>query len=294
MISGARHTFGGSAAARRAGRARALAPLVLAAATSVAACREPVATAPPSPAAPQPAALVDTASTSAAVGLTATATVSSTATTPPTLTATATLTPTATAAPTMAPTIAPTASVTVTTSAEGGDAGGDAGGPAPTAAAPRAAAAGSGVRGGTGARLRIPSIGVDAAIQAVGKTATGEMGIPANGHDVAWYAPGARWGTAGNVAIAGHLDNRDGSPAVFWRLGDLSAGDEAYVDDPSGRTFRYVVDTKLAFLVDEAPLARLFGATDERNLNLITCHGRWSRAQHRYNQRLAVIARLAE
>jgi len=165
---------------------------------------------------------------------------------------------------------------------------------APVAAAQPRAVGATGGGALTGARLRIPRIGVDVAIERIGLTTSGHMGTPRNANNVAWYEPGARWGGSGNVAIAGHLDNRDGSPSVFWSLGQLVSGDEVFIDDPGGQVFRYVVDTKVAFLANEAPLRRLFGTTTERNLNLITCHGQWDSERGGYNQRLAVYARMAD
>lgn len=226
----------------------------------------------------------------ASAGVTAPVVVTGTATP----TATVTLTPTATTTPTFTA-AAPTTVTTPTSTAAPTD------GPSPTAAADAAAhqpagapARASGVGAPTGARLRIPAIGVDAAIESVGKTAGGDMAVPRDPNNVGWYAPGARWGEPGNVAIAGHLDNRDSSPSTFWRLRELHAGDEIYIDDPDGRIIKYLVDSLNVFMVLEAPRQRLFGDTGDHNLNLITCHGHWDRSLGTYGQRLAAYAHLAD
>ncbi len=223
---------------------------------------------------------------------------------PATLTPIRTLTPTLVATATVTPTqsITPTATLTPTVMATDSAVSDIApaavtetmGTAIPVAVAPRRAAGGGGSGALTGARLRIVRIGVDAAIEQTGLTSSGHMGTPRNVSNVAWYERGARWGGPGNVAIAGHLDNRDGSPSVFWNLGQLVSGDEIFIDDPAGQTIRYVVDTKIAFLANEAPLRRLFGSTTERNLNLITCHGQWDSGGGGYNQRLVVFARMAD
>jgi sortase A len=44
--------------------------------------------------------------------------------------------------------------------------------------------------------------------------------------------------------------------------------------------------------VDEAPLEKIFGSTDEFNLNLITCEGVWDSSRGMYDQRLVVYSTL--
>ena len=36
-------------------------------------------------------------------------------------------------------------------------------------------------------------------------------------------------GQIGNAVIAGHLDRKDGSPAIFWGLRQLAVGDSVMV-----------------------------------------------------------------
>src|SRR4051812_9478797 len=61
---------------------------------------------------------------------------------------------------------------------------------------------------GKPARLLIPSIGVNAAVESVGlsKTGSGDIGIPSNFVDVAWYNRSPRPGDSGISIIDGHLD----------------------------------------------------------------------------------------
>jgi len=44
----------------------------------------------------------------------------------------------------------------------------------------------------------------------------------------------------------------------------------------------------------DAPLARIFGPTSARHLNLITCSGTWQAQEHQFNERLAVYTRLLQ
>jgi hypothetical protein len=62
------------------------------------------------------------------------------------------------------------------------------------------------VTAGQPTSLAIPAIGVNAAVEQVGVNAQGNMDVPRNPNNTAWYAPGARPGQQGNAVIAGHVD----------------------------------------------------------------------------------------
>ncbi|MGH2544067.1 MAG: sortase domain-containing protein, partial [Ardenticatenaceae bacterium] len=124
-------------------------------------------------------------------------------------------------------------------------------------------------------RLRIPSIGVDAAIEYVGQDSQGRMGVPEAVENVAWYQPGVRPGEPGNAAVSGHLDDYKQDPAVFWRLNELSAGQIVTIVDEYGTERHFEVIGKEIYPYDQAPLLRIFGPAESANLNLITCNGIW-------------------
>src|SRR5688572_8435793 len=56
-------------------------------------------------------------------------------------------------------------------------------------------------------RLEIPSLGIDAAVQEVGITKKGTMGVPRGYDEAGWYKYGAAPGELGSAVLAGHLDN---------------------------------------------------------------------------------------
>lgn len=141
-------------------------------------------------------------------------------------------------------------------------------------------------------RLRIPSLGIDAAIQWVGVDSEGRMGVPSNYTDVAWYEDGPAPGTRGNAVLAGHFDSTTG-PAVFYHLGDLKPGDEIVTATADGQEYRFIVIDSEVYDTDEAPLERIFGPADRPYLNLITCDGVFDRSLRQYDQRLVVYSTLA-
>ena len=79
----------------------------------------------------------------------------------------------------------------------------------------------------SGARLLIPTIGVDAPIEPVGVLSNGALNVPQKNPwtGVGWYKNGPVPGQSGSAIIDGHLDRPRGVPAVFWNLNQLHTGD---------------------------------------------------------------------
>jgi LPXTG-site transpeptidase (sortase) family protein len=146
------------------------------------------------------------------------------------------------------------------------------------------------------ARVRIPSIGVDANIQPVGQNAKGEMDTPKGENayqDTAWYSLGARPGEIGAAVINGHLDTRSLiDPGVFRDLDELVLGDIVEVVDDQGVLFRFrVTETAVLGAADDA--TQVFTSdTGKAHLNLITCTGDWQQDQRQYDKRLVVFTEL--
>ncbi|MCA0971826.1 class F sortase [Halobacillus litoralis] len=140
-------------------------------------------------------------------------------------------------------------------------------------------------------RLEIPSIGVDAPIGPEGYTDNGGMAVPDSVTRVGWFEPGTKPGRIGNAVIAGHVDGQSG-PAVFYDLKELKAGDEIFVYGEDGSKMTFTVEKVAAYPVEESPIRDLFGPTNERALNLITCTGPYDQEASGYTERLAVYTTL--
>ena len=143
----------------------------------------------------------------------------------------------------------------------------------------------------TPARLLIPRINVDAAVEARGLDANRNMDIPKNFRDVAWYRLGPAPGQPGNALINGHVNWWTGE-AVFTRLNQVRAGDEITVVRADGGLVRFKVTAKT--VVDaNARIASLFEPSTVATLTLITCTGVWNPLTQSNTQRLLVSAVLA-
>jgi LPXTG-site transpeptidase (sortase) family protein len=144
----------------------------------------------------------------------------------------------------------------------------------------------------TPARLIIPSIGVNANVEQVGKKADGSMGTPQTFGDVAWYALGSKPGAAGNAVIDGHVDNALTTAGVFMHLSQVHLGDIIEVADGSGATRTFVVNNIQEVPANSAPDASIFATTGPSQLVLITCDGAWVPDAKSYDKRLVVFATL--
>lgn len=140
------------------------------------------------------------------------------------------------------------------------------------------------------ATLRVPAIGVRAAVEPVGRDGDGNMAAPSTPEGVGWYRYGPAPGDPGDAVIDGHLDWTNG-PAVFWRLGQLRPGDAIYVDQPDGVTRMFQVDRLVAVPYDSHPPG-LFETAGSPRLSLITCAGSYDLVHNTYSQRLIVDAAL--
>jgi len=143
-------------------------------------------------------------------------------------------------------------------------------------------------------RLKIYSIGVDAIIQQVGLNKKGEVGIPNNYVDVAWYKEGPRPGAPGSAVIDGHLDGKNMKEAVFYDLEKLKVGDLVEVLDDQGKIFQFrVYDKKVYDYASSTP--EVFTSDGSRFLlNLITCTGDWIQTQKIYNKRVVVFTEMVK
>jgi sortase (surface protein transpeptidase) len=139
------------------------------------------------------------------------------------------------------------------------------------------------------ARLRIPSIGVDAPVVPVGLEPDGSMGIP-GAAEVGWFQPGVRPGSAeGSAVLAAHVDYA-GRRGAFFDLRRLPEGAEVFVSGADGREVRFVVDERVQVDKQDLPVAELFRTRGPATLTLITCGGSFDRSARHYQDNIVVRA----
>jgi len=129
-------------------------------------------------------------------------------------------------------------------------------------------------RGPDPVRLEVPSLGVDAAVDAVGVEDDGSMVIPAEVDRVGWYRFGPEAGAAaGNAVIAGHVDTAAQGPGALFDLQGVEVGAEMLVTDGAGTLHRYTVISRERMTKSDLPVDTIFARTGEHRLVVITCGG---------------------
>jgi sortase A len=143
-------------------------------------------------------------------------------------------------------------------------------------------------------RLIIPKLNIDAHVQRLGVTSSGNMAAPNNFTDISWYKHGTVPGFRGSAVMAGHVDNALGRPAVFYELPQLEVGDSVYVVRENGERLHYQVIGKELYPWNDSPVERIFNDSSGTYLNLITCQGDWVAEARSAENRLVIYTRLVE
>jgi hypothetical protein len=144
------------------------------------------------------------------------------------------------------------------------------------------------------ARVKIPSIKVDAPVMDVGLDQDGwiEAPPPEDPNLAGWYQNGISPGQRGTAIIVGHVDNLSG-PAVFYGLGSITKGKHIEVARFDGRTVIFQVYGVEVFSKEQFPGARVYGDTGQPELRVITCGGGYSKSNG-YAGNVVVFARMVK
>lgn len=141
------------------------------------------------------------------------------------------------------------------------------------------------------AQIELPTLGVNAEVQAVGVDDAGLMEIPRDVDTVGWYrfgpAPGA---AAGSAVLSGHVDDVNQGTGVFGRIGDLAPGDPIRITDANGTVRDFTVVAREEWAKGEVPLDRLFDRAGASRLVLVTCGGSFNSSTLGYDDNIAVTA----
>ncbi len=139
--------------------------------------------------------------------------------------------------------------------------------------------------------LRIDELDVDAPIDPYGvDQRTGQMDVPDNVTDVAWYKFGPSPGDAGSAVLAAHVDLAGSGPGVFFDLGSLEEGARVVVVYEDGTEASFRVIARATYDKDELPLDVIFSREGPAVLTLVTCGGGFNRNIARYDSNVVVYA----
>jgi LPXTG-site transpeptidase (sortase) family protein len=139
--------------------------------------------------------------------------------------------------------------------------------------------------------LRIDTIEVDARIAPYGvDRRTGDMDVPDNVSEVAWYKFGPRPGENGSAVLAAHVDLASQGPGVFFDLSTLEPGDRVAVEYEGGEELVFRVTARVVYEKTDLPLDVIFSREGPSVLTLITCGGGFNRQVQSYDSNVVVYA----
>lgn len=142
--------------------------------------------------------------------------------------------------------------------------------------------------------LRIPALDQEAAVNPAGVASNGDMEVPANVTDVAWYKYGSAPGEPGSAVLAAHVDLAGQGPGVFFELRDLEPGSVIFVDFDDGSSEAWVAEARTIYDKEELPTDAIFSREGPPVLTLITCGGGFNEQARRYDSNVVVYAVPAE
>lgn len=141
-------------------------------------------------------------------------------------------------------------------------------------------------------RIRIPSIGVDAPVHAVGRESDGSIAVPSLKlrNEAGWYREGPSPGEYGPAIVVGHVDTKD-KPAVFHRLKELVPGARIEIARRDRHVAVFEVNSVEQYDKKALP-AGVYRDFERPALRLITCGGAWVGGSTGYADNIVVFANL--
>lgn len=187
--------------------------------------------------------------------------------------------------------VAVTAVLALTLSACGVSTGGT-----PTVAPPAgvvstSSSAGAGLPRSVPVSVRIPAINAQSTLVSLGLNADGSVQVPpvSTPTQAGWFDGGPTPGETGPAVILGHVDG-DHQVGIFYRLHELTVGDQITVTRQDGRTVTFRVTRVQEISKNQFPTEQVYGNTADPELRLITCGGSFNSSQHSYLNNIIVYA----
>lgn len=144
------------------------------------------------------------------------------------------------------------------------------------------------------ASVSIPAIDVQSQLITVGLNSDRSLEVPPEGPDynkAAWFKGSPSPGDVGPATIVGHVDSAKNGPSVFYKLGNLVAGDLISVTRMDASVATFVVYKVRAVPKDHFPTHEVYGDTTGPELRLITCGGPFDSTVKSYVDNTVVFAR---
>lgn len=141
--------------------------------------------------------------------------------------------------------------------------------------------------------ISIPKISVYSYIQNVG-TISNAVGVPTNINLAGWYNGSVLPGQKGLSIIDGHVSGKY-NPAIFKNLNKLNKNDLLEIKFGDNSTKKFIITSTNTYSTKDANYW-LFQKDEkiDKQLNLITCAGKYITSDKTFDQRVIVSARVLE
>lgn len=148
--------------------------------------------------------------------------------------------------------------------------------------------------------ISIPALKLSMArVMQVGITTDGQLDVPKNINDTAWFKDSATPGSGvGAVLIDGHNGGRT-KQGVFAKLSTLQTGDRITIERGDGKKFTYKVVENKSMALEEVNATGMRKMTqsiesDKEGLSVITTDGKWVPRYKQFDRRIMLRAVIVE
>ena len=140
-------------------------------------------------------------------------------------------------------------------------------------------------------RIILPSIGAEGCIQKVGVDQNNAVAVPSNIHLAGWFVNSVRPGEQGLSIIDGHVQGKY-ETGIFKNLDKLRPGDSFEIEFGDHSTKKFEVVSVQLLSINETT-KQMFKPVDsiEKQLNLITCGGRFDKNSQQYDSRVLIASK---
>lgn len=143
--------------------------------------------------------------------------------------------------------------------------------------------------------IAIPSIDVQSSLITLGLNKDKTVEVPQMGPDydkAGWYRYSPTPGQRGPAVVLGHIDSAERGPSVFFKLSDVTKGETVKVTRTDGTVAIFTVDKIEQYPKSDFPTGKVYGNTQNAQLRLITCGGKFDESKDSYKDDIVVYAHL--
>lgn len=139
--------------------------------------------------------------------------------------------------------------------------------------------------------LMIPKINLKSRIFEVGLTADNAIDTTKNIYDVGWYTGSSIPGQNGVAFLDGHVSGPN-NKGIFYDLKKLKPGDEITIEMGNGDKNTFIVKKTEEQKLEEVDMAKVLQSIDTNipGLNLMTCSGKFNKAEDTFANRYIVYS----